>query len=283
MKRYSEKGVVFHCGENRLVGIVAIPEVSSDTGVLILVGGPQYRVGSHRQFTLLARHLAAAGLPSFRFDFTGMGDSEGNKCEFEKTEQDLSAAIKVFLEVAPTVSRVILWGLCDAASIAMMFAYRQPRVTGIILFNPWVHDDEYSPEVKLAQYYRPFLSKKEQWRRLFAGEIQLSPAFGELGRDILALIGKRLHRLRRQKKRHSFVHEMLDGLKQFQHRVLIVLSENDLTAREFSSLISNQGEWKNTIEKPATSIITVQEADHTFSKKIWQDQIIQLTIDWVKR
>ena len=30
-------------------------------GVLIVVGGPQYRVGSHRQFALLANHLAGQG------------------------------------------------------------------------------------------------------------------------------------------------------------------------------------------------------------------------------
>ena len=60
MIAYREEGKVFWCGENRLVGVATIPEKGSDVGVLVLVGGPQYRIGSHRQFALLARALAQA-------------------------------------------------------------------------------------------------------------------------------------------------------------------------------------------------------------------------------
>ena len=42
MSEYTESGVVFGRGDDRLVGVVAQPEVQSDIGVLILVGGPQY-------------------------------------------------------------------------------------------------------------------------------------------------------------------------------------------------------------------------------------------------
>lgn len=52
-------------------------------GLLMVVGGPQYRVGSHRQFVLLARDLAAAGIPVFPFDYRGMGDSTGQARDFE--------------------------------------------------------------------------------------------------------------------------------------------------------------------------------------------------------
>ena len=124
---YSEQAVVFECAGDRLVGITAVPEVAADIGVLILVGGPQYRVGSHRQFTLLARSLAEAGFASLRFDYRGMGDSEGKKSEFDDTEDDIAAAIDAFIRSAPGVSRVVLWGLCDAASSALIFAHRSQR------------------------------------------------------------------------------------------------------------------------------------------------------------
>jgi len=52
-------------------------------GVLIVVGGPQYRVGSHRQFLLLSRRLAAEGHPVMRFDYRGMGDASGAMRGFE--------------------------------------------------------------------------------------------------------------------------------------------------------------------------------------------------------
>ena len=44
--------------------------------MVIVVGGPQYRAGSHRQFTLLARHIAAAGYPVLRFDARGCPELE---------------------------------------------------------------------------------------------------------------------------------------------------------------------------------------------------------------
>ncbi|MEZ5503645.1 MAG: hydrolase 1, exosortase A system-associated [Halioglobus sp.] len=282
MTAYREEGVVFACGDNRLVGVAAIPETTSGVGVLILVGGPQYRVGSHRQFTLLARRLAESGFASMRFDYTGMGDSEGDPRGFEEIEDDLAAAISVFLETVPGVKRVVLWGLCDAASSAMMFAHRHSRVTGMILLNPWVHSGDYSPQVKLAHYYRPSFARKDQWHRLLSGKIKLIPAFRELGRDALALLGIQLPGSSRKSSSGSFVTAMLDGLLHFRHGVLIVLGEADLTAREFSTMISHDALWKAAISGPAIRIRTVKSADHTFSKKPWKEEVSQLTIDWLQ-
>lgn len=283
MINYSEQAVVFESGGDRLVGITAAPELAADVGVLILVGGPQYRVGSHRQFTLLARSLAEAGIASLRFDYRGMGDSEGKKCEFDETEEDISAAIDALIESAPGVSRVVLWGLCDAASSALIFAHRHAQVTGLILLNPWVHNGDYSPQVKLAHYYRPSLSKRHQWRRLLSGQIRLLPAFMELAKDSLALLQKNSQRGERELTSRSFVQVMLEGLEQFQHATLIVLSEADLTAREFSTLIAQDEAWKKATSKPAVSINTLTGADHTFSQRPWHEEVSRLTIDWVKQ
>src|ERR1700758_722935 len=89
---YSETALTFLCGGERMLGILSRPDVPATRGVLIMVGGPQYRVGSHRQFLLLARHLAAHGVPALRFDYRGMGDSEGGMRTFEHVEDDLRAA-----------------------------------------------------------------------------------------------------------------------------------------------------------------------------------------------
>ena len=70
---YTEETTVFACAGDTLMGILAKPETPADTGVIVIVGGPQYRVGSHRQFVLLSRALAAAGYAVLRFDYRGMG------------------------------------------------------------------------------------------------------------------------------------------------------------------------------------------------------------------
>jgi uncharacterized protein len=165
----------------------------------------------------------------------------------------------------------------------MIFAHVHAQVTGMILLNPWVHYGEYSPEVKLAHYYRPSLSKRNQWRRLLFGEIKLVPAFKELARNTLALLGKRSLFGTRQASRGSFVQDMLDGLQRFKYDVLVVLSEADLTAREFSILAANQTDWKAATSKSTITISTVLAADHTFSQRPWQEAVSQLTIDWVRQ
>ena len=45
---YRETAITFDCRGETLVGIVSAPAMAEDTGVLIAVGGPQYRAGSHR-------------------------------------------------------------------------------------------------------------------------------------------------------------------------------------------------------------------------------------------
>ena len=282
MSAYSEQGVVFDCGENRLVGIATIPEVTAEVGVLIIVGGPQYRAGSHRQFTLLARSLGEAGVASFRFDFSGMGDSEGEKREFDETQEDVFAAAETFLETVPGVSRLVLWGLCDAASSAMIYAHLDSTVAGMILLNPWIHSGEYAPDVKLTHLYRPFLSRGNKLRHLVLGRKKIIPALREMGKDTLALVEKRSFYSSAKSSHQSFVQAMLEGLQQFQHSVMIVLSEEDLTASEFSSLITHDEDWKRVISNPSISLNTLPAADHTFSKSIWKEEVSRLTIQWIK-
>jgi exosortase A-associated hydrolase 1 len=279
MQNYDEKGLIFNCGEDRLVGVATLPEAPATTGVLILVGGPQYRAGSHRQFTLLARSLGEAGFASLRFDFSGMGDSEGDKHEFSHTQDNLSAAIDAFLDAAPGVSRIVLWGLCDAASSAMMYAHLYPQVVGMVLLNPWVHSGEYAPDVKMAHFYRPFLADSNKWRTMLSGKNRIIPTLRELGRDTLALADKRFSSSSDQ----PFIQQMLDGLMRFQHGVLFVLSADDLTAREFSSLVASNSQWLQATSGPSVDTRTVNAADHTFSKASWKEEVSQLTIDWVSQ
>ena len=100
---FTEHAAIFPCAGDQLLGIVATPELPQATGVLIVVGGPQYRVGSHRQFLLLSRALAEAGYPAMRFDYRGMGDSTGGLRDFEAVNDDIGSAIDVFQAHCPHV------------------------------------------------------------------------------------------------------------------------------------------------------------------------------------
>ena len=104
----TEDVLALRCGSEQLLGIVSRPleQQASPVAVVIAVGGPQYRVGSHRQFVSLARRLAASGHVALRFDCRGMGDSEGAMQTFEQSGPDLQAAIDALCAAHPQVRHV---------------------------------------------------------------------------------------------------------------------------------------------------------------------------------
>src|SRR5690606_6080356 len=100
----------------------------------------------------LSRALAREGIPSLRFDYRGMGDSEGDKQRFDDIGQDIRAACDAFC-LQTGLTRIVLWGLCDAASAAMMYAAGDARVEGLVLLNPWLHSEESMARTMVRHYY----------------------------------------------------------------------------------------------------------------------------------
>jgi hypothetical protein len=98
----------------RMVGILSLPAAPGPRGVLVVTGGPQYRVGSHRQFVLLARALAARGVPVLRFDLRGMGDSESSARDYRAAAPDIAGALAQFFDAVPACAK---W-CCGACATA---------------------------------------------------------------------------------------------------------------------------------------------------------------------
>src|SRR5438309_7262826 len=92
------------------IGIVHLPSQPTSRGILIIVGGWQYRAGSHRQFVLLGRALAEGGIGVMRFDSRGMGDSDGEPGLPEPAEHlvpDIRAALDTFAEYTVGVTEFL--------------------------------------------------------------------------------------------------------------------------------------------------------------------------------
>src|SRR6187455_154143 len=186
-----ERPLVVQCNDAWLYGILSLPEKMDSRGVLVLVGGPQYRVGSHRQFTLLARELATHGIPVFRFDCRGMGDSEGDPRDFERLEDDLRCAINRFLQEVPGIDELVIWGLCDAASAALFYAQHDPRVTGLVLLNPWVRTDQGAAKTYLKHYYLTRFFEPEFWSKIWSGRFNYSNATQSLTKTVTQALSVR--------------------------------------------------------------------------------------------
>lgn len=259
-----EEPVVFDFDGERLVGILTGREARNSTGALIVVGGPQYRVGSHRQFVLLARALANAGFPTFRFDYRGMGDSGGAQRTFESIEPDLLSAIAAFRAKVPTMHRLVIFGLCDGASAALMSACDVEGLAGLILANPWVRRPESQNATLVRHYYKDRLASREFWSKLLSGRVLVMRSAAEAMRRLLA-IGRMRFGHRGDVPRTDFVTAMLSNWRNFSGDRLVILSERDLTAREFEDMYRRDPEWARIPITARTRICRIKDADHTFS------------------
>lgn len=281
---------MFPCEGARLVGIAHLPVKPSNRAVVIVVGGPQYRLGSHRQFVLLARQLAEEGYCVLRFDCRGMGDSEGEHPGFENLQPDIRAAIDALFEAVPSLTDVVLWGLCDAASAALLYVKSDQRVSGVVLLNPWVHDSEAEQPLYLRDYYLKRLRSAGFWKQLLTGKVgvfgRLSARLGVRSRVANAISAKPARReevsvARAAKPILTYQHRMYIGAREFEGRALVILSGEDLVAMEFKSLLGRDRGWKGLLRSNRWRVCELDRATHTFSREEWRDQVANWTLEWL--
>jgi uncharacterized protein len=283
----AESAFTFSCGNTTLVGIVHAPEQPAGRGILVVVGGPQYRAGSHREFVLLARALALQGVPVMRFDHRGIGDSDDPYLGFEALDLDIAAAIDAFFARCPDMREVVLWGLCDAASAILFYAHRDPRVAGIVILNPWVRTHESEARTYLRHYYLRRLVDRGFWRSLLSGRLRLlesaSSLLGLLARSFNTGAPSRSAKAAGTKHDHwPLPARMAHGLARFKGPVLLIMSGRDLTAREFEDSARGSETWRRLLSEPRLVRRDLPAADHTFSSRIWRDKVIQWTCEWIR-
>ncbi len=166
--------ISFACDDATLVG--TLDEGTQPTGLLIVSGGNEPRMGAHRGQALLAARIAARGYPVFRFDRRGVGDSEGLNGGWQASGPDIAAAAASFAQAAG-VAQIIGFGNCDAASALAMFG-QAAGLDGVLLSNPWLTEepDALPPAAAIRRHYARKLANPAEWLRLARGAVD----FGRL-------------------------------------------------------------------------------------------------------
>jgi exosortase A-associated hydrolase 1 len=281
---YTEETALFDCDGDALVGILGTPEVPAETGVVVIVGGPQTRVGSHRQFILLSRALAAAGYAALRFDYRGMGDSEGDQRSFETVSPDIAAAIGTLQVRVPTVKRVVLWGLCDGASAALLYCHatQDPRITGLCLLNPWVRSEASLAKTQVKHYYTQRLRQKEFWIKLLSGKVA-SGALSGFVQKIRQSNATPDNSETATALQQPFQQRMAAAWHRFPGDILLILSGDDYTAKEFLEHANADPAWKNFSNHAKLQRHDVAGVDHTFSSAASRKLAEDALMAWLPR
>jgi exosortase A-associated hydrolase 1 len=258
----AESAVTFDCEGETLLGVLHRGHATERAvGILIVVGGPQYRVGSHRQFVLMAREWARRGYAVLRFDHRGVGDSAAAARSFEAIQPDIRAALDALFRAVPTLEGAVIFGLCDAASAALLYCREDARLRGLVLANPWVRTAAGEARSQVRHYYGARLLQPDFWKKLFAGGIRS----GRAVRGFLDAIALARRADGQAARAGTFISRMREGLLGFEAPVLVLISGQDLTAAEFTDLCGSDRGWQAAITRASVQVLRLPDADHTFS------------------
>jgi len=129
---------------HRLHGILHVPTASTARGVCVLLLSPgiKGRVGPHRLYLKIAARLVPLGFHVLRFDFYGLGDSEGELSERQLV--DVYNAVQAGRYVEDTIDAMdwmqktygvrhfVGSGLCGGSLSALLTAQRDQRIECIL-------------------------------------------------------------------------------------------------------------------------------------------------------
>lgn len=109
--------------------------------VLLLNAGLRHRVGPHRLHVDLARKLSTLGLSVFRFDLSGIGDSNRHKDSRSREEQILSDIQEAmdFLSARKGIHNFVVMGLCTGADNAHKISVRDERISGAVFLDGYCY------------------------------------------------------------------------------------------------------------------------------------------------
>jgi len=215
-----------------------------------------------------------------------MGDSEGEQRDFEAVSADVGSAIDVLQERVPSIKNVVLWGLCDAASAALLYCHdtQDPRVKGLCLLNPWVRSEASLARTQVKHYYLQRLQQKEFWLKLLRGGVA-TKALDGLVQNIRTAFGGASVTASGTSQAGAppkpFQQRMAIAWHQFPGQILLILSGEDYTAKEFQEFASANPQWKNYLAHARLQRHEVPGVDHTFSGAASRGQAEKISLEWI--
>jgi len=175
-----------------LHGMLHAPAAGAARGVCVLLLSPgiKGRVGPHRLYLKLAEPLVAAGFHVLRFDYYGLGDSEGtlgervmadmyNSIQGGRYVEDTIAAMD-WMAQHHGIARFVGSGLCGGSISALLTAQADPRVDSLLgiglpstLEGGTQNVDRFMTRGQLRREGQGYLRKilrPDAWKRFLSGK-----------------------------------------------------------------------------------------------------------------
>lgn len=272
------KEYVINFGDSgQLVGILTKASekmaFANSPAVIVLNSGLVHHIGPNRLSVRLARNCASMGFNSFRFDFSGIGDSPVSTDNISMSERYIkeTQAAMDLLSVRENSERFILVGNCSGAAFSFLAARTDERVVGSVLINlPGLR--------KLLRYYvKLALQNPKIWLRLFRGSLQIHDFYKNFSVSY-----------RKADNRHKTPsydrHKFVDDLEMLINRgmkLLLVYSEWDPGLPYFRKYIENRIESYRSNGQLQKEIIP--GINHDFNLLGGQEALIRIICQWASQ
>lgn len=267
--------------DNSLVSIIARPagvEAGGRPAIVILNTGITHRVGHHRMYVAMSRLLAGAGHTVVRFDFSGIGDSAPAKDRMPPLAACLEQIRDVIdsIERTYSIKRVVLVGLCSGADHAILHAFKDERVTGLVLMDPTL-----PPTLRYYFHYvRQRLSRARSWLSVATGKSGLMRMAATHLRGMLRSEGNSPERLTLQSLQFSpHLARCYRGVARRSVKMLAVFT--CVSARHtYPHQILDA--FPETVSGGSLRLGYFPESDHHFSPPQARSRLLRLIADWLE-
>ena len=278
--------------------------------VVLLSPGVKMRVGPGRLYVPLTDALTALGNPVLRFDFFGLGDSEGELSETMLA--DIYNHIEVGRYVDDTLaalawlrtqghSRFLLGGLCGGAITALLAARRDAAVLGLISLGmtvtlasnaatPGKYLTTKQLDGKRNQYFRNLLKLSSLWR-FVTFRSDYSTIWHSMKRLVVKPPAKpaaattgtpELPPEQRGNANPLFPPAYFDFLQR-GGKVLMLFSEKDRLWSEYEEKFEQP--FAERLKPLAGNIDkhVIANANHVMALSEWQREMVETTRKWITR
>jgi len=234
--------------------------------VLMIVGGAQTRIGSHRMYVQLARFLCGYGLGVLRFDYEGLGDSHGDFIGYEYAGPSIRTAIDAIYAELPGVKSLVIWSLCDGAAASIIYAPTDERITAMVLANPFLETEAGKAQTMIKYYYSKRLLDREFWKKMIRMQLRPSKSL----RSFFALL-----KASSQEEKGGWLNTgksmpdcILESLNACRMPVHLLIGSEDIQGLEFYRLIRNDDSSKKRLIRKEVVIHFIKDGDHTFTDPV---------------
>jgi uncharacterized protein len=279
---------------------------SSDLAILLLSPGVKMRVGPQRLYNRMTELFVSLGITVFRFDFYGLGDSEGSLAE--PLLKDVYNHIEVGRYIADTIDamdwlqqhhgarRFIASGLCGGAITGLLAGNQDSRIVGLLALGitPLLASRSANPGTymthgqlrEMREWYFAKLVSPRAWARLLTFQSDYKVIWKSV------TLPWRKRKAPPQPEQQASPAELDNANPLFplaffrmletRRPMLLVFGGSDRLQFEFEEKFISRYRARLSSLPPKYDVHVVKDANHVLSFNEWQIEMLGVSEKWLR-